>query len=77
MSNPIDRRLERLESVIAPSARPYILAPRPCNSTKEWLAQMEAEKEGRGKYVLGPVPVWPNTVRWKIWVPDETEEKSS
>jgi hypothetical protein len=70
MTSPLDRRLARLEGP-STAKRTYILAPRPCKTTKEWLERMKAEKEGRGKYVLGPVPIWPNCVRWKTWVPDE------
>jgi hypothetical protein len=71
MTNSLDRRLARLEGPPAGGPRPIILAPEVCKTTKEWLEQMKVESEGRGHYALGPMPNWPNSVRRKIWVPDD------
>ena len=68
MSNNLERRLERLEGPPR-SARTIILAPEPCRTTKEWVDGLKDRLGGKGHYVLGPVPIWPNTVRRRIWVP--------
>ena len=73
MSNNLERRLERLEGP-PPGTRTIIAAPDRCKTTEEWLEGLEDRLAGRGHYVLGPVPVWPGTVRRMIWVPAETAD---
>ena len=72
MSNNLERRLERLEGPPPGGPRTIIIAPEVCKTTREWVDGLKDRLEGKGHYVLGPMPIWPNYVRRKIWVPDET-----
>ena len=71
MTNPLNRRLDRLEGPAFDGPRPIALMPEPCETMEEWIEQY-CQGERKGHYVLEPMPPTGN-VRYARWVPDQSE----